>query len=173
MAILDPDMQPSRAALPQLLQSAMLLFLSGVVSWFSFSWTGRCLLLPPRSLAWGILKVQPQKHQKTKTKTKKTLARQWWRTPLIPALGRQRQMDFWVPGQPGLQSEFQDIQDYTEKPCFENNQNNNNNNNNNNKSSLCLSAQSSFIYQSNPTGGGGSLSFTCGTHHKQVWGKPN
>jgi hypothetical protein len=25
---------------------------------------------------------------------------------LIPALGRQRQVDFWVPGQPGLQSEF-------------------------------------------------------------------
>jgi hypothetical protein len=31
----------------------------------------------------------------------------WWRTPLIPALVRQRQADFWVrdqpgPGQPGL-----------------------------------------------------------------------
>jgi hypothetical protein len=35
----------------------------------------------------------------------------WWRTSLIPALGRQRQ--------PGLQSEFQDSQDYTEKPCLE------------------------------------------------------
>ena len=34
--------------------------------------------------------------------------RAWWRTPLIPALGRQRQADFWVRGQPGLQSEFQD-----------------------------------------------------------------
>jgi hypothetical protein len=22
----------------------------------------------------------------------------WWRTPLIPALGRQRQVDFWVQG---------------------------------------------------------------------------
>jgi hypothetical protein len=32
-------------------------------------------------------------------------------TPLIPALGRQRQ--------PGLQSEFQDSQGYTEKPCLE------------------------------------------------------
>jgi hypothetical protein len=35
-----------------------------------------------------------------------------WHTPLIPALGRQRQMqrqaDFCVRGQPGLQSEFQD-----------------------------------------------------------------
>jgi hypothetical protein len=31
-------------------------------------------------------------------------------TPLIPALGRQRQVDFWVRGQPGLQSEFQDSQ---------------------------------------------------------------
>jgi hypothetical protein len=26
--------------------------------------------------------------------------------------------DFWVPGQPGLQSEFQDSQGYTEKPCL-------------------------------------------------------
>jgi hypothetical protein len=39
--------------------------------------------------------------------------------PLIPALWRQRQADFWVPGQPGLQSEFQDSQGYTEKPCLE------------------------------------------------------
>jgi hypothetical protein len=31
-------------------------------------------------------------------------------TPLIPALGRQRQADFWVQGQHGLQSEFQDSQ---------------------------------------------------------------
>jgi hypothetical protein len=35
--------------------------------------------------------------------------------PLILALGRQRQTDFWVRGQPGLQSEFQDSQGYTEK----------------------------------------------------------
>jgi hypothetical protein len=40
--------------------------------------------------------------------------------PLIPALGRQRQADFWVRGQPGLQSEFQDSQDYTENLCLEN-----------------------------------------------------
>jgi hypothetical protein len=38
--------------------------------------------------------------------------------PLIPALGRQRQAGFWVQGQPGLQSEFQDSQGYTEKPCL-------------------------------------------------------
>jgi hypothetical protein len=37
---------------------------------------------------------------------------------LIPALCKQRQEDFWVRGQPGLQSEFQDIQYYTEKPCL-------------------------------------------------------
>jgi hypothetical protein len=43
----------------------------------------------------------------------------WWHTPLIPALGRQRQTDFWVRGQPGLQSELQDSQGYTEKPCLE------------------------------------------------------
>ena len=38
---------------------------------------------------------------------------------LIPALRRQRQADFWVQGQPGLQSEFQDSQSYTEKPFLE------------------------------------------------------
>jgi hypothetical protein len=48
--------------------------------------------------------------------------------PLIPALRRQRQTDFWVQGQPGLQSEFQDSQGYTEKPCLEKQNNNNNNN---------------------------------------------
>ena len=42
----------------------------------------------------------------------------WWRTPLMPALGRQRQADFWAWGQPGLQSEFQVSQGYTEKPCL-------------------------------------------------------
>jgi hypothetical protein len=39
--------------------------------------------------------------------------------PLVPALRRQRQADFWVWGQPGLQSEFRDFQGYTEKPCLE------------------------------------------------------
>ena len=34
----------------------------------------------------------------------KKKALQWWHTLIIPALGRQRQVDFWVPGQPGLQS---------------------------------------------------------------------
>jgi hypothetical protein len=34
-----------------------------------------------------------------------SFARQWWRMLLIPALGRQRQADFWVQGQPGLHSE--------------------------------------------------------------------
>jgi hypothetical protein len=47
------------------------------------------------------------------------LSRAWWCMPLIPALGRQRQVDFRVQGQPGLQSEFQDSQGYTEKPCLE------------------------------------------------------
>jgi hypothetical protein len=45
-------------------------------------------------------------------------SRAWWGMPLIPALGRQRQVDFWVWGQPGLQNEFQDSQGYTEKPCL-------------------------------------------------------
>jgi hypothetical protein len=38
--------------------------------------------------------------------------------PLVPALGKQRQANFWVQGQPDLQSEFQDSQGYTEKPCL-------------------------------------------------------
>jgi hypothetical protein len=38
--------------------------------------------------------------------------------PLIPAFWRQRQEDFLIQGQPGLQSEFQDSQGYTEKPCL-------------------------------------------------------
>ena len=48
-----------------------------------------------------------------------TQAGQWWHTPSIPALGRQRQADFWVQIQPGLQSEFQQSQTYTEKPCLQ------------------------------------------------------
>jgi hypothetical protein len=31
----------------------------------------------------------------------------------------QRHEDFWVRGQPGGQSKFQDSQGYTEKPCLE------------------------------------------------------
>jgi hypothetical protein len=38
--------------------------------------------------------------------------------PLIPALRRQRQAYFLVWGQPGLQSELQDSQGYTEKPSL-------------------------------------------------------
>ena len=34
-------------------------------------------------------------------------------------------MDFRVRGQPGLQTEFQDSQGYTEKPCLENKKNKN------------------------------------------------
>ena len=45
-------------------------------------------------------------------------ASQCWRTPLIPALGRQRQADFWVWGQPGLQCEIQGSQGYTDKPSL-------------------------------------------------------
>jgi hypothetical protein len=36
---------------------------------------------------------------------------------------RQRQVDFCVRGQPGLQSEFQNSQGYTEKPCLKNTKN--------------------------------------------------
>jgi hypothetical protein len=65
---------------------------------------------------------------------KRTMAAgRWWRTPLIPALGSQRQVDFGVRGQPGLQSEFQDSQNYTEKPCLEKQQQQKKNNKQTNK----------------------------------------
>jgi hypothetical protein len=38
-------------------------------------------------------------------------------------------VDFWVRGQPGLQSECQDSQGYTEKPCLENKNKNKQTNN--------------------------------------------
>jgi hypothetical protein len=38
---------------------------------------------------------------------------------MIKSSKQQKQADFWVQGQPGLQSEFQDSQGYTEKPCLE------------------------------------------------------
>ena len=51
----------------------------------------------------------------------------WWHTNSIPALRWLRQADFWVRGKPGLQSEFQNSQSYTEKPCLQRNNNNNKN----------------------------------------------
>jgi hypothetical protein len=42
----------------------------------------------------------------------------WWHMTLIPTLWRKRQVDLQVQDQPGLQSEFQDRQGYTEKPCL-------------------------------------------------------
>jgi hypothetical protein len=36
-----------------------------------------------------------------------------------PSTREAEVVDFWVWGQPGLQSEFQDSQGYTEKPCLE------------------------------------------------------
>jgi hypothetical protein len=56
---------------------------------------------------------------KCKIEQIKILGQALWHMPLIPALGRQRQKDFWVRGQPGLQSELQDSQGYTEKPYLE------------------------------------------------------
>ena len=52
---------------------------------------------------------------------KKENVGRWGRTPLIPALGKQRQADLCeFKASPGLQSEFQDSQGcYTEKLCLE------------------------------------------------------
>jgi hypothetical protein len=38
--------------------------------------------------------------------------------PLIPAVRRQRQVEFWVCSQPGLLSEFQYSQGYIENSCL-------------------------------------------------------
>ena len=54
-----------------------------------------------------------------KKKKKQQQQQQQTQTPLIPALRSQRQADFWVWGEPGLQSEFLDSQGYTEKRCLE------------------------------------------------------
>jgi hypothetical protein len=43
----------------------------------------------------------------------------WNHMPLTPAIGRQRQADFWVQRQPGIQSELKDSLGYTEKPSLE------------------------------------------------------
>jgi hypothetical protein len=38
--------------------------------------------------------------------------------PLVLALERLRQVDFWVRGQPGLQSDFQDSHGYMDEPSL-------------------------------------------------------
>lgn len=45
---------------------------------------------------------------------KQQTAKQWWHIPLISPLGRQRQVNLGVQGQPGLQGEFKDSPGYTE-----------------------------------------------------------
>jgi hypothetical protein len=56
--------------------------------------------------------------------------------PLIPAHGRQRQEDFRVQSQPGLQTEFQDSHGYTEKPCLKKQTNKKQTNKQTNKKSV-------------------------------------
>jgi len=43
----------------------------------------------------------------------------WWFTCSFPTLGRQRQADLWVQGQPGLPSELQDSWTTQRNPVFE------------------------------------------------------
>ena len=65
--------------------------------------------------------------------------------PVISALGRQRQVDFWVWGQPGLQSEFQDSQDCTEKPCLAKTKNQKTNNKKRNSRHACLTPTELYL----------------------------
>jgi hypothetical protein len=78
--------------------------------------------MPPLALiVWGMDRLQlghGMEHAEYPFKTS-IPGQVWWHMPLIPALRRQRQVGFWVRDQPGLQSEFQDSQGYTEKPCLE------------------------------------------------------
>jgi hypothetical protein len=49
-------------------------------------------------------------HTHNNNKVKRGTGWEWWHTPLIPHLGGR--------GRPGLQSEFQDSQGYTERHCL-------------------------------------------------------
>lgn len=51
-------------------------------------------------------------------------AEQWWHTPFILALGKQRQEDLRVRCQPGVHSKFPDIHSYTEKHHLKKNKQN-------------------------------------------------
>jgi hypothetical protein len=96
-------------------ESQVLIFLERMFFYFCF-----LFILP-----FGAFSSKKKSRCSLEPKTKKSLFKSfkltghWWSTPLIPALRRQRQVDFWVWGQPGLQSECQDSQGYTEKPCLE------------------------------------------------------
>jgi hypothetical protein len=87
--------------------------------------------------------------------------------PLIPALGRQRQVDFWVRGQPGLQSEFQDSQGYTEKPCLENKTKQKNKNIFRNLSASSNTFKISHAYGTNKLQN--SLSEEGNFAHRKIW----
>jgi hypothetical protein len=90
---------------------------------YPFYWTAgvsmKCLWVDRAATADLWTELQISRQHRWELLQRMILRRAWWLTPLIPALGRQRQADFWVRGQPGLQSEFQDSQGYTEKPCLE------------------------------------------------------
>jgi hypothetical protein len=67
-----------------------------------------------------------RKSKKSSDPNTKAYTQQNWKTwmkpgmvahAFNPALGRQKQADFWVQGKPGLQNEFQNSQGYIEKPC--------------------------------------------------------
>ena len=88
------------------------------------------------------LSVQSKQRQKLPS------SQEWWHRPLIPALGRQRQSHFLVQCQPGLQSEFQDSEGYTEKPCLEKTKNKKNKKKQQQQKKHCLwSSIPTAVYQ--------------------------
>jgi hypothetical protein len=58
---------------------------------------------------WGEKKKWLIKNKKQKTKKPKNKKTEGWLTPLIPVVRRHRYLDL---------CEFQDSQDYTERPCL-------------------------------------------------------
>jgi hypothetical protein len=86
-----------------------------------------CVLVPsPSSYIWNHLVdymwCQLKRELKTQNSVftifKITFIKPDVITKVIPTLGRQRRADLWFLGQPGLHSEFQHSQGYTEKSCL-------------------------------------------------------
>jgi hypothetical protein len=91
--------------------------------WISLSWSYRCLWAVGPLWAPRVLLTTKPLFWPSYPLFKVIMPGLWgegqWHTLFLsPALRRQRKVDFWVPGQSGLQSEFQSSQDYTERKTY-------------------------------------------------------